>query len=415
MLGSYVFGFVTQGLYFVVIARTLGASEFGLFAGAMALVAVLASLVGLGSGNVLVLRSAREPGVINAQLGTSLIYILVSAIPFAAVALALGLVSGPNFFAVLIPLVFSEIFTLRLFDLAQQVFQATERLGRTAICGILAGSLRVGSALVFTLIPDPSARGWSYWYAATTAATAFIVIVWAISSIGRPAYSLASLRSTWRLGFFFSLGTASRTLYMDADKYILSSYGLLAASGGFSAASKIVTMAFAPIQALVYSLNTRLFRAGQAGPRASWAVIRRPLFLVIAYGVFCSIALGIASPLVPILLGSSYTEASHYLFLLAPLVMFNGLHYLFGDALMGLGRQALRSLIQFGAACAAVATNVLLIPVIGASAAILSALACSVTLAGVMSLIFMHTYRTSPATSESLILDSKEDGINTRV
>src|SRR6185437_16206008 len=107
MLGSYVFGFATQGLYLVVIAKTLGAAEFGLFAGAMALVSALSSLVGAGAGNVLVLTTARQPRAISGQLVTAVVYIFATALPFSALALAVASAAGPGFVAVIVPLIIS--------------------------------------------------------------------------------------------------------------------------------------------------------------------------------------------------------------------------------------------------------------------------------------------------------------------
>ncbi|MDQ0212055.1 lipopolysaccharide biosynthesis protein [Arthrobacter bambusae] len=392
MLGSYVFGFATQGVYFVVIAKTLGAAEFGLFAGAMALVSALSSMVGAGAGNVLVLVTARKPQAIKGQLFTAVVYIFATALPFSALALAIASAAGPGFVTVIVPLIISEIFTLRLFDLAQQVFQARDQLGRTAICGIFAGAIRVATALAFVFVQGTSAAFWAQWYAATTIFTAIVTLTWAINSIGKLTVDRESLRSTWKTGIFFSLGMASRTLYMDADKYILSSYGMLSAAGSFSAASKIITMASAPIQALVYSLNTKFFRAGADGSTVVWLVIRKPLLLIACYGVAVGILLSACSPLVPIILGASYYEASKYLWMLSPIVVLNGIHYLFGDALMGLGRQASRSLVQFGAACIAIIFNVIFIPVIGAGAAVISALGCSAGLALIMFTIFARGY-----------------------
>lgn len=392
MLSSYAFGFITQGIYFILIARTLGASEFGLFAGAIALVSVLACLVGFGAGNVLVLQTARDPFMCRPQMGTAIVYILTTAIPFALIALWIGSLGGSGFLNVLVPLIVSEIFTLRLFDLAQQVFQAKDQLGRTALCGILSGLIRVLAALAFSFYPAPTAANWSLLYAGTTMLTSAMVLAWALRATGRPVVTWANVKTTWRLGIYFSLGTASRTLYTDADKYILSSYGLLAASGALSAAAKIITMASAPIQAMVYSLNTRLFRAGLDGPVASWGVIKKPFFFTLAYGVLIGVGLALASPLVPVILGPSYQQASSYLWALSPLLAMNGIHYLFGDALMGLGRQALRSIVQFLAALVAVIANVALIPVMGPDFVIISALVCSFGLALFMATIFFGLY-----------------------
>lgn len=414
MLSSYAFGFITQGIYFIVIARTLGASEFGLFTGAIALVSVLACLVGVGAGNVLVLETARDPLMLRPQMGTAIMYILATAVPFALIALSVGSLGGSGFLSVLVPLIVSEIFTLRLFDLAQQVFQAKDQLGRTALCGILSGLIRVIAALAFSFYPTPTAANWSLLYAGTTALTSAMVLAWAVRATGRPVIKWANMKTTWRLGIYFSLGTASRTLYTDADKYILSSYGLLAASGALSAATKIITMASAPIQAMVYSLNTKLFRAGLNGPVASWGVIRKPFFFTLAYGVLIGVGLALASPLIPVILGPSYQQASSYLWALSPLLAMNGIHYLFGDALMGLGRQALRSVIQFSAALVAVIANVAFIPVAGPNFVIVSAFVCSFGLALFMAIIFTRLYRREKRDERGLS-QSFAEGVNQHV
>ena len=54
---------VGQAIYFVLIARSLGSSEFGAYAGALAMVAVLAPFSSLGSGNILIKNVARNPAM----------------------------------------------------------------------------------------------------------------------------------------------------------------------------------------------------------------------------------------------------------------------------------------------------------------------------------------------------------------
>jgi O-antigen/teichoic acid export membrane protein len=152
-------------------------------------------------------------------------------------------------------------------------------------------------------------------------------------------------------------------------------------------------MASAPIQAIVYSSNTKLFRAGALGALNSWIAIKKPLYFVLAYGSVVGACLFMAAPLIPYVLGSSYEVASTYLVWLAPLVALNGLHYLFGDALMGLGKQALRSIVQFLTAIAAVLSNVIFIPIVGPEFALYSALGCSLTLALIMASVFLSACR----------------------
>ena len=52
--------FVAQAVYFIVLARLLGTTQYGLLAGAVALVAVVSQYSSLGSG-LLFLRYERKP------------------------------------------------------------------------------------------------------------------------------------------------------------------------------------------------------------------------------------------------------------------------------------------------------------------------------------------------------------------
>ncbi|MCW2135348.1 lipopolysaccharide biosynthesis protein [Arthrobacter sp. VKM Ac-2550] len=399
-LVSYLVGFATQGVYFIVLARALGAQEFGLWAGALALTAVFSGLVGLGSGQVLVLQAANDRHLLNSQLGTALVYIIISAVPFGLIAWLLGIYTSPEFVRVLLPLLFSELVAVRIFDLAIQVFQACDDMTRNSVCRIMGGAVRVGGLFVAWSAGLGDAITWSIWYAVITACSALLSLGWAVRFHGAPKLSLTSLRNTWRSGTFFALGMSSRTIYMEADKYILNKFLFIDFAGAMSASTRIVTMAFAPIQAIVYSSNTTFFREGRNGPEALWRSMKRPLLFSILYAVAAAILVIICAPLVPIVLGDSYQEASQMLYWLAWALLFNGIHYLFGDALMGLGKQAIRSVAQFLIAAVSVGANIVLIPLFGPSVAIFVSLACSCLLALFMLFMFIAVYKRESGQNE---------------
>lgn len=392
-LASYLVGFGTQGLYFLLLARSLEVYEFGIWAGGLALVSVFSGLVGLGGGNVLVVRVARSRDVLHFQLGTALFYIFASAVPLGLVAWLIGSSTSSVFAHVLLLLLLSELIAVRIFDVALQVFQAQDDLTRNSLCRIMGSTARLAAVGLFFLTGQNSVVVWSYWYALSTLATALIAIAWSCKRYGRPKLSLKTLRDTWPTGIFFALGISSRTLYLEADKFILNKFGLVDAAGSFSAAGRIITMAFAPIQAIVYSSNTRFFRAGEKGAQELWRSIKRPFIFTMIYGFGAGGLLCLAAPLAPLALGPSYADAATWLVWMSPIVLLNGIHYLFGDALMGLGRQGARSISQLVIALFSVGANVLLIPIYGAAASVVIAVSCALLLAILMVGLFLVAHR----------------------
>ncbi|MBO0896452.1 polysaccharide biosynthesis C-terminal domain-containing protein [Arthrobacter sp. zg-ZUI10] len=395
-------GFGTQGLYFLFLARALEVYEFGIWAGALALVSVFSGLVGLGGGNVLVVRVARSRNILHVQLGAALVYIFVSAIPLGLIAWFIGSSTSNIFARVLLLLLLSELIAVRVFDVALQVFQARDDLSRNSLCRIMGSTVRLVAVTVFFISGGNSVVVWSYWYALSTLVTAVIALAWSCKRYGSPRWNFQTLKDTWPTGIFFAIGISSRTLYLEADKFILNKYGLADAAGSFSAAGRIITMAFAPIQAIVYSSNTHFFRAGEKGAVELWRSMKRPLMFTVIYGILAAALLCLVAPLAPLALGASYSDVSTFLVWLSPLILLNGLHYLFGDALMGIGRQGARSIAQLTIAILSVAANVLLVPTYGAAASAVIAISCALVLAVLMIGLFCRAYLSDPTLSSSI-------------
>lgn len=366
MTYSYLVGFTVQGLYFVILARVLGPDHLGVFAGALALVDILAPFAGVGSGNVLVMRSARNPLEYRSALGTALVYLGVSALMMLVTCYAVCRFADPALSSIVLPLGLSELVSLRLVDLAAQAFQAHDRIRGAAHINVGAAALRLGSVGLFFVLVSLEHHGtvstWSWFYSASSAAAAALAMAWSLSQFGYPKYSSASLRTTWRRGIFFALGTSSKTVYVDIDKFMLLDIGTAAAAGIYTAAYRLVAMAFAPIQALVYASNTSMFREGARGPRSSFRLVRRLGPVIVGCAFAASLLLIAGSPLVSVTLGRSYAKSDQALRWLAFMPIIQGLHYLLGDTLMGLDRQAIRSLLQFITAGLNVSLNLFLIP-----------------------------------------------------
>ncbi len=77
MLLSQGIRLVLQAIYFIIIARTLGTEQYGVFVGATALVAIVGPLASLGNGNLLIKNVSRNKSLFREYWGNSLFMIFV--------------------------------------------------------------------------------------------------------------------------------------------------------------------------------------------------------------------------------------------------------------------------------------------------------------------------------------------------
>ncbi|MEJ1089345.1 oligosaccharide flippase family protein [Microbacterium sp. Mu-80] len=388
MTYSYVAGFALQGAYFVLLARALGAAEYGVFVGALSLVTVFASVAGLGSGNVLVLNTARDRERYRIQLGTALVYVSASFLPLLAITLLAAQLLAPNVITALLPLLISELLFTRVYDVGLQSFQSHDQLKGVAHLNVTTALLRVLLCGLFLWFGLEGAETWSWFYAAATVLIALAILAVCFARFGTPRLERESITTTWRLGVFFALGMSSRILLNDSDKFVLAGSGRTAEAGQYGAAHRLVNMAFAPLQAITYSLNTHLFRAGVHGYDAVWRILRRVLPISAGYVLVAGLALWLLAPLAVSILGSDYASVGQMLPVLAVLLVGQAGAYFFGDALMGLGRQGVRSVLQASVGVGVLILNLLLTPTYGWLAAASIAIGASLLLAALLCTVF---------------------------
>jgi O-antigen/teichoic acid export membrane protein len=362
---GYLVRLAAQAVYFVVLARTLGPAQFGTFMALLAMVSIVAPFAGVGAGNLVVMHAARDQGELSERLGTAVVALATSATALGVGLLAVGRLVLPEAggTGVVLLLVLAELFAVQLIELCGQAFQARDRLDSTAAITAMASVVRAAAVVVYAgLSPAPSAAGWAAWYLASTAGAAAVACAMVVARLGSPRFRRGLLRSSVREGLFFSIGSASKTVYSDVDKVMLSRIAGVDATGIYSAAYRLLSVAFAPVQALVFASNTRLYREGSRGPAAVLRFARAMTPGVLLYGAAMAALLFLAAPLLPFLLGEGYERTGEALRWLAVLPLVQGVHYLFGDALMGAGKQAARSGLQVTTACANVLLNLWLIP-----------------------------------------------------
>ena len=385
-LGSGV-RIIVQAGYFILIARALGADEYGAFVGATALISIVAPFGGLGAGNLLIKNVARDRSLFAVYWGNALLLTVVSGLLLLA---GIVLISHWVLPAAIPPLLIvficlSDLIGGRITDLAAQCFQSVDQLGYTANFNLLPYLLRMISAgVVFLAWRHATAMTWGWFYLGSTALSCVVAVGVTIWKLGAPRLELSRIPPELREGFYFGAGLSAQTIYNDIDKTMLASLSTLDATGIYAAAYRVIDVSFTPVRAVLYAAYSNFFRSGQQGIAASYAYAKRLLPRMIAYAVAAFVLLFLLAPLFPLVIGKDFARTVEALRWLALLPLLKAIHYFLSDALTGAGYQGLRSAAQVFVAVLNVGLNFWLIPAYSWRGAAWSSLACDGALVAVM-------------------------------
>jgi O-antigen/teichoic acid export membrane protein len=397
---------VIQALYFIEIARSLGAANYGAFIGVVALVGIAYPFGALGSGNLLVKNVARDRSLFPDYFGRALATTAaISTVLFALLFLSAHLALPASIPLSLVLLVAgSDLFGLNLITISGQSFQAFEQLNWTALINVLISAARLAGALVLIQAHShPSALQWGYMYFFSTAAVAAISLALVWRKLGRPEFAHFFQSAETREGAYFSISLSAQTIYNDIDKTMLARLGTLDATGIYGAAYRLIDVSFVPVSALLWSAYPNFFRAGAGGIRESFRYAKPLVLRTLAYSIFVSVMILLFAGYVPLILGPEYARTAEALRWLAPLPILKGLHYFLSDSLTGAGHQGLRTAIQAGVAAFNVLLNLWIIPAYSWRGAAWSSLASDgLLLCGVSAAVFLLSRKSRTAADQVL-------------
>ena len=354
-----------QAVYFVLIARSLGAREFGAYVGVLALVAIAAPFASLGTGNLLVKHVSRAPDTFPRHWGRALAVTLLTGTGLLAIVSVGARLWLPSDVPLLLVLLVgaADLIFVRLADVSAMAFQAHHQMSRTALVHLLLGPVRLAAALVLlATTPHPTAVQWGgvYLLGAVVGGVAAVLLV--TRELGKPAVKAGQLTEELGEGTFFATTLAAQTTTNDIDKALLARLSTLDATGVYGAAYRLVDMAFLPVGAVLVATYPRFFERGAEGVRATAAYARRLVAAGLAYGVVAGVGLYVLAPLVPLVLGRQYPETVTAIRWLAILPLLKVIHYFGADALTGAGHQGLRTALLVSVALLNVLLNLWLIP-----------------------------------------------------
>lgn len=356
---------IVQAAYFILIARSLGTTEYGAFVGAVSLIALLAPFAGLGAGFLLVKNVARDRRFFCEYWGNSLLLTALSGTFLLGLVMAVARFALPSSipWSLILMVSAADLLFMKYTEIAAQAFQSIDRLDFTAAITLMPTLFRMlSAAIIFILWRHSSALRWGWFYLACAMLAAFIAVTFTSKRIGFPSLALSRVPSELAEGFYFGTSLSAQTVYNEIDKTMLARFSTLDATGIYAAAYRLIDVAFTPVRSVLYAAYTNFFRHGQSGIAISYSYAKKLLPKMMGYSLVIFLALFVTAPLVPIVLGHDFARSVEALRWLALLPFFKSIHYFLADSLTGAGYQRIRTLTQIGIAIFNVALNLWLIP-----------------------------------------------------
>ncbi|MGA8939803.1 MAG: flippase [Acidobacteriaceae bacterium] len=368
---------VFQGIYFVLLGRLLGSTEYGLYAGAVALVALLSQYSPLGTQLVFLRYVSTDHKKFARYWGN----ILVTTLGLGGVFVALLVWGGPHISHsysrwMLVFVAVSDCVFMQLTASVGVIFQTFERMRITASVNLLINFLRVllAGGLLLNL-HHASANQWvvaAFIISGVATVTAGVLVT---RNYGKPKFSPELLKERSGEGFVFALSSSTSNIYDNVDKAMLGHYGMNMADGIYTMAYRVVDVGMICILAINSAAYPRFFRKGAEGMSTTRSFAVRIVKRTAPLGLLLSMLLWLFAPVIPHLVGRSFAESVSALRWLCLIPFFRSFQWSAGDALTGVGHQNSRLRNQAFAAAFNFASNLYLIPRYGWHGAAWSSLA----------------------------------------
>ncbi|AFZ37211.1 polysaccharide biosynthesis protein [Stanieria cyanosphaera PCC 7437] len=365
ILLAKLFNVVMQAIYFVIVARFLGAENYGSFIAVTALASIVFPFVALGSEHLLVQYTAINRSNFPIYWGNTLLLLLINSSLLTIGLLILSPIIFPeniSWLTILIILL-ADLFCLGLLDISSKAFISTNFVKKFAQLGILSTCGKLLAALSLAIFfPHPNTLTWACLYLISSAVIALIGILSVNHIIGSAQFNISKLKSEIKTGIYFSISSSANNINSSLDKTMLGSMATLTSTGIYGSAYRFIDVGYVPLFAIFGAAYTKFFQHGSSGIRSSLGFAKKLFPFVVGYGILSVIGYLVFAPVLPIILGNEYADAIAALRWLAPIPCLAAFQMLAADTLTGAGFQKSRSIVQVVAALLNLGLNFILIP-----------------------------------------------------
>jgi O-antigen/teichoic acid export membrane protein len=207
-----------------------------------------------------------------------------------------------------------------------------------------------------------TSRQWAWGALSVSTAAALFAVIAVTLYFGAPKFSLQLFASRAGDGFIYSVSASTTTIYNDVDKVLLGHFGMNAANGIYTMAYRVVNIFTMPMVSIYSAAFPKFFRLGTEGMKGTIPFALKLVKRTSVIGLLGAVVMFVTAPLIPHVVGKSFTQSVGALRWLCLIPLFRSFHLSAGDAIAGAGHQKFRLISQFIAAALNFCINLYLIP-----------------------------------------------------
>ncbi|RCS25155.1 lipopolysaccharide biosynthesis protein [Phyllobacterium salinisoli] len=347
--GSLVTANAAQLVTFAILARSLGADQFGVYVSFIAIASIAVHLCGLGANECLVRRVARDHAIYPTMLGHNLILIAASGV-FLVVA---GILILPHWIelspdpsanrAVMLLMLITNIVLVKLILLTEQIFIAHSQFAdaNKSVVGF-AFARTAAAALACLVFGVSTVAQWAVWQFACHVLIAF-AYAWSLRKLGPPLYRI--LREEIRLGILFATPFIFRAIRQNADMLVLGIVATPEIVGSYGVVRRITDSSYMTIDALNRLVYPSLAVASAKGIHNAIGRSKKILVAGFGIGVASAVAIFLLAPFLPLLFGEEYVSLVSFTRILCWVVIFVAIWSVATEVLGAAGHHAFRAAI----------------------------------------------------------------------
>jgi len=262
----------------------------------------------------------------------------------------------------------------RLQVIASAMNVATDKAWRNSVVEIISGVLQTILAIILLLMKG-SVEIWCALFLAQYLTVGIASLGWVARDIGIETVKLTSLSRgrIWE-GLSFATSTSASGTYTEIDKTLLIRFTDAHITGFYAAGFRVVLFAAIPLVAFLAAVSPKFFIEGNSSPRAAFAFAKRIMPYTLGLGLTASVGLWFVAPLIPVVIGSDFSETPMVVRWIALYVLIQAFQYPLADALTASGLQTIRTVGQIAGVAVNIGLNLWLIPVYDWRGAAFSAL-----------------------------------------
>ncbi len=314
--GSLIMASVAQLVTFAILARFLGASEFGMFITIMAITSIAVHLCGMGGAECLLRRVAQNKTIYPAMLGHNLILISISGSLLVAAGMLIlpywvsfssdPLTDQTSLFLFLI----TNIVLLRLILLVEAVYigHSNFKAANLSVVGF-AFARTLAAILACIAFGVDTISGWAWWQFLCHLFIAAVYWLW-LMRLGKPKFRL--VREEIKLGLFFATPFIFRAFRQNIDLLLLALLLSPAVIGSYGVARRIVDSSYLNIDAMNRLLYPRLAKLSANGIDKAWPLAQKSLMIAVSIAVFTAVIIYCLAPYLPLIFGDEYQSMVYF-------------------------------------------------------------------------------------------------------